>query len=156
MYHALFNSHLQYAILCWGSTSATNLQRLQIFQNRAIRNMMKAPRYFRLDNYFLNLRILKVKDLYNFEIAKFMHGHYNNLLPICFMTYFQEMGETHSYNTRSVNNRNYSSLICRTSRGQRSIKFYGPKIWNQTPVHMKNESKTKFKKLYKEFILSQY
>ena len=30
MYHALFNSRLQYAILCWGSASSTNLHRLQV------------------------------------------------------------------------------------------------------------------------------
>ena len=52
VYHALFNSHLQYATLCWGTTNCTNLDRLQVLQNRAIRNMFKAPRYFRLDNYY--------------------------------------------------------------------------------------------------------
>ena len=91
MYHALFNSHLQYAILCWGSTFVTNLHRLQVLQNRAIRNMMKAPRYFRLDNYYLNLRILKVCDLYNLEVAKFMHNHHNQLLPDCFSSFFTDV-----------------------------------------------------------------
>ena len=137
--------------MCWGSTSVTNLQRLQILQNRAIRNMMKAPRFFRLDNYFLNLRILKVHDLYNFEIAKFMHAHYNSLLPERFSIYFQERSQSHNYNTRSSSNRNYSTLIWRTSRDQRSIKFYGPKIWNQTPLHIKLESKIKFKKIVQRF-----
>ena len=59
-FHALFNSHLQYAILCWGTTTQSNLYRLQVFQNRAVRNMFKAPRFFRLDDYFLNYKFLKV------------------------------------------------------------------------------------------------
>ena len=49
-------------------------------QNKAIRNMNKAPRYYRLDNYYLNQRILKVQDLYELEIAKFMHAHFHNNL----------------------------------------------------------------------------
>ena len=76
MYHALFNSKLQYGILCWGSASTTNLNQLQVLQNRAIRNLTKAPRYYRLDNYYLNLRILKVQNLYDLEVAKFMNDHY--------------------------------------------------------------------------------
>ena len=58
MYHALFNSKLQYAILCWGSASATSISKIQTLQNKAIRNMNKAPRFYRLDNYYLNQRIL--------------------------------------------------------------------------------------------------
>ena len=119
MYHALFNSHLQYGILCWGSTSVTNLNRLQVLQNRAIRNIMKAPRYFCLDNYYLNLRILKVHDLYKLEIAKFMHGHHNNLLPDIFSSFFQASGANHSHYTRSAENINYNIQHCRPARGQK-------------------------------------
>jgi len=52
MYHALFNSKLQYAILCWGSAPATSISKIQTLQNKAIRNMNKAPRFYRLDNYY--------------------------------------------------------------------------------------------------------
>ena len=156
MYHALFNSHLQYAILCWGSSSATNLNILQVLQNRAIRNMMKAPRYFRLDNYFLNLRILKVSDLFQLEIAKFMHCHHNNTLPECFSTFFRESGSIHTYNTRFSSGINYDTIMCRTSRGQRSIRFNGPKIWNEIPLSIKESSKDIFKRDYKLHILSTY
>ena len=46
VYHALFKSHLQYGILCWGSGDAIYLNRIQVLQNRAIRNISKAPRFF--------------------------------------------------------------------------------------------------------------
>ena len=156
MYHALFNSHLQYAILCWGSTTSTNLNRLQIIQNRVIRNMTRSPRFFRLDNHFLNLRILKVHDLYNLEVAKFMHSHFHSTLPTCFSTFFQEISESHNYNTRSKSCRNYTTINCRSSRGQRSIKYKGPKIWNDVPTSCKSLSKYCFKKQYKELIFSRY
>ena len=154
MYHALFNSKLQYAILCWGSTSSQNLYRLQVLQNRAIRNMNKAPRYYRLDNYYLNQRILKVHDLFNFEVAKFMHGHYNNYLPICFCSYFIQTQTVHVYNTRNAAARNYNLGRFRSSRGQKSIQYYGPKIWNEIPTDKKNISTAEFKKFYKNWTLS--
>ena len=88
VYHALFNSHLQYAILCWGNANSTYLDRIQVLQNRAIKFIARAPRYYRLDNYYLNYRILKVKDLYDLELYKFMHGHFNNRVPCIFRNFF--------------------------------------------------------------------
>ena len=156
MYHALFNSHLQYAILCWGSTSMTSLNRIQVLQNRAIRNMMKSPRFFRLDNHYLNLRILKVQDLYKLEVAKFMHSHFHGVLPNCFTSFFREIGNSNQHDTRSARSRNYGLLSCRTTRGQRSIRCYGPKIWNDISLINKNLPKVSFKKHYKNLILSNY
>ena len=115
-------------------------------QNRAIRNMMKAPRFFRLDNYYLNLRILKVKNLYDLEIAKFMHSHFNNTLPECFANFFRERSIDHSHFTRSSTNIMYETTFYRTARGQRSIRFYGPKIWNEIPASKKNSFKTVLQK----------
>ena len=137
MYHSLFNSKLQYAILCWGSASTTKISKLQVLQNKAIRNMNKAPRYFRLDNYYLNHRILKVKDLYDLEIAKFMHGHSQGTLPICFYSFFIESRNLHNYNTRATANSNYNISNFTTNWGKRSIQCYGPKIWNELPNEIK-------------------
>ena len=156
MYHSLFNSKLQYAILCWGSASATKISKLQVLQNKAIRNMNKAPRYYRLDNFYLNQRILKVHDLYNLEVAKFMHSHFHGLLPICFSTFFVEIRYLHRYNTRHSSLRNYNVTNFRTSKGQKSIQFLGPKIWNSVPYDMRNLSKINFKIRMKNHILSQF
>ena len=153
VYHALFNSHLQYGILCWGSTNVSNLNRLQILQNRAIRNISKAPRFYRLDNYYLNYRILKVHDLYDLEISKFIHGHYNEKLPSCFNTFFQL---ANNRSTRNTANKAYYVPYYRSTRGQRSIRFYGPKIWNKLPVSFHDLNKNNFKKEHKNLILSKY
>ena len=153
VYHALFNSHLHYGILCWGSTSKSNLSRLQVLQNRAIRNIAKAPRFYRLDNYYLNYRILKVQDLYDLEIAKFMHGHYNKNIPQCFNTFFHLASNR---STRNTENHNYYIPYYRSARGQSSIRYHGPKIWNKLPASHQDITKFKFKKQCKNLILSKY
>ena len=156
VYHALFNSHLQYAILCWGNATATLINRLQVLQNRAIRNMFKIPRYSRLNNYYLNYRILKVDDLFDLEVGKFLHAHSKNCLPNCFSDFFQEIASVHQYNTRASSNRNYNTISCRSSRGQKSIKYYGPKIWNDIPNSCRDLPKIAFKKQFKNIIFSKF
>ena len=153
VYHALFNSHLQYGILCWGSTYESNLNRLQVLQNRAIRNISRAPRFYRLANYYLNYRILKVHDLYDLEISKFMHSHYNENVPSCFNSFFQLASNR---STRNATNHKYSLPRYRSARGQRSVRFYGPKVWNKLPTTYHNSTKVQFKKQCKNLILSKY
>ena len=154
VYYALFNSHLQYAMLCWGATTSTNIDRLQIIQNRVIRNMTKSPHFFRLDNHYLNLRILKVQELHKLEVLKFMHSHFNRNLPDYFRTFFELI--THAHRTRGIEHGNYVIENCRTSLGQRSIKFIGPKLWNDTTPDCRQLNKLKFKKHVKTTILANY
>ena len=163
VYHALFNSHLQYGILCWGNINATTWRRIEVLQNKAIRYISRAPRRYRLDNYYLNYRILKARELYDLETAKFMHGHFSENLPRCFRTFFHfEENPVTRYSVRLNSERinsectKYAMPIYRTSRGQRSIRYHGPKIWNKLPVSFHNLSKIQFKKKYKNLILSKY
>ena len=118
--------------------------------------MNKAPRYYRLDNYYLNQRILKVQDLYNLEVVKFMHVHSQGLLPICFTSFFVETRHLHGYHTRHSYLRNYNITHFKTNKGQKSIQFLGPKLWNDVPNDMRNLSKVNFKIKMKNLILSRY
>ena len=75
VYQSLVASHLSYALCAWGKAGITTLQPLRVLQNRAIRFISRAPRYRRLDNDYLNLRILKLDALYEFSVSKFMHQY---------------------------------------------------------------------------------
>ena len=157
VYHALFNSHLQYGILCWGNTIKDNLGRIQVLQNRAIRNMTRAPRLYRLDNYYLNYRILKVKEMYHLEISKFMHGHYKQYLPCIFNHYFHFSRNRPIRDSHNIyDNSCYYEPKFRTARGQRSIRYYGPNLWNKLPNAFHYYSKIEMKKHCKNRILAKY
>ena len=73
-----------------------------------------------------------------------------------FTSFFQERRFTHNYNTHSSTRQNDSLTAYKTRRGQRSIKYYGPKIWNDIPTSSRNLSKYQFKKFYKDLTLSNY
>ena len=77
-------------------------------------------------------------------------------LTVFFSDFFQEIGSVHQYNTRASNNRNYNTISCRSSRGQKSIKYYGPKIWNDIPNSCRDLPKIAFKKQFKNIIFSKY
>ena len=79
----------------------------------------------------------------------------NKKLPSNFDGYFQEAGEHHNYNLRSSNQQNYQQSRVRTSYGQRKIQNDGAKIWNETPIAIKECKNLKnFSGLYKAFLLN--
>ena len=72
VYYNLIHSYLQYCISSWGLASTSTLAPLKILHKRAIRIMMFAKRQTPSSPLFYSLNILKIEDLFKFEIAKFI------------------------------------------------------------------------------------
>ena len=158
VYNALVGSHLTYALISWGSTSQTNLQPLRVLQNRAIRHISRAPRFRRLDVDFLNLRILKLDDLYKLALSKFMYQYHYNKLPDYFRNFFPVQQISHNYQTRHRLNSSTDPcpIECNKVSMQRSIRFSGPKIWSEIPNHLREMRISIFKKEITNIILAKY
>ena len=76
-------------------------------------------------------------------------------LPICFNVYFVLPSKVHSYSTRFVTGDSHSLTRFNKSNSQRSIRYQGPKIWNELPADIKNiaqKNKHVFIKKIKEFL----
>ena len=93
LYHSLVYPHLQYGILTWGSTNNTVLHPLQVLQNRLIKIICRVGKLDHITNNSLyhKLSILKIKDIYHFEMAKFMYSYHNHKLPKLFNNYFKSI-----------------------------------------------------------------
>ena len=148
-------SHLNYALITWGAANKTILQPLRVLQNRAIRFIARAPRYRRLDNDFLNLRILKLDDLYQLSIYKFMHQKHSNKLPNYFSNFFEQNQATR-YNLRQNPLANLRPFTCKKKFMERSLRFIGPKLWTNVSLAQRELSFSKFKKLFKNNLLAKY
>ena len=120
----------------------SNLNRIQVLQNRAIRNISKGARLHRLDNYCLIYRILKLCDLHDLEMSKFMHGHYTDTYHAV-LIFFQLANNR--CNRNNAANRKHCIPYFRSTRGQRSIIHFRPKIWNQRPMTFHEFTKSNFK-----------
>ena len=102
--YSLVQSHLLCGILTWGSENTTTLKPLLTIQNKIVRLMCKVDRTSHVTNNSLykRLSILKIKDLYKVELAKFFHSYQRNRLPQIFQDHFQPVKSLHKHFTRNL------------------------------------------------------
>ena len=84
------------------------------------------------------MSILKVKNIYEFEIAKFMYSFYHGLLPENFSNYFKSANTQHSYNIRTVASDGYYLERVNTKSGLLSCIYEGVKVWNKKAKNLRN------------------
>lgn len=150
VYDSLIKSHKCYALINWGSAGVTALNPLKVLQNRAIRFITRSGRYQRLDLDYINLRILKLEDIYQHSLGKFMYQYYRNCLP----SYYDNFFNVHNFDPRLRPRQR--SIHCRKSSMKKSIRFTGPILWSSLPLPLKNESKVNFKRKLSNFLLAKY
>ena len=87
-----------------------------------------------------------------------MHHYYHNKLPDYFFEFFAVAKVTHRYETRSrLNpNTNFRPIDCNKVSMQRSIRFTGPKTWEEIPLRIRELRISVFKKEITNRILANY
>ena len=78
-----------------------------------------------------------------------MHKLISNDLPPPFDAIF-EPAPIAKYNLR--NNENLKLSMIRLASTERTIRWMGPKIWNQIPSDIKKKKYNTFKKLYSDYL----
>ena len=134
-----------YCNLVWGSTYVTHLEPLFKLQKKAVRLIHNSDYLSHTNNLFLNSKLLKLEDIYNYQLGIFM---FKNEISVNFE-------RQHSYNTRNRNE--LLPQFNRLSLGQHSVFYRGPKFWNEIPIRIKNcTSIQAFKYHLKLYLLSKY
>jgi len=136
VYFALFHSYLTYSILDWGRANKTTFPPLIILQNKAVRTL----EYNKTKTTILysKHKIVERPDLFQQSVVKFMHSFYNGGLPNHYDNYFAEIASVHKYQTRLASLQKYHLPRMKTSLGQLSLKYIGPKIWSNIPEKLKS------------------
>ena len=73
LYFALMHPIISYGIIIWGDTYPTYLQKLQTLQNEALRVITGSHYQAEANLIYRHLEVLKMKDFYKFEVAKFVY-----------------------------------------------------------------------------------
>ena len=136
LYHSTVSQSLRYGLASWGSAKTTALTKLSNLQNKIVRYITSSSRFTNVDDKYQSLDILKLKDLYFLEIAKFMHKSYYKVLPMSFDEYFRCID--HHHYTRAKGRNDLSLPRPRTELGKSSVKFTGVKVWDSLTTDMKN------------------
>ena len=154
LYMSSIQSHLTYGLMLWGSMAqAKDLQRLFKAQKKSLRLIDNASYNSSTDPIFKKYDILKLEDLIQLELSKFMYKFVRKTLPSPLLNLFQTNNQVHNYNTRGANNartQHHTSSIY-----HKSFLAQGPQSWSLLPNVVKNSNtlSTFSKKLKKNKIL---
>ena len=155
LYGTLINSYIYYGILAWGNSTSFLLERILNIQKRAIRIVNQKPFLAHTNELFLSNKVFKISDLFLFNVGIFMYKLSTNDLPGVFSTLFVRNEYFHSYPTRQSHS--YHLPRTRTVFAQKTIKYNGPKFWNELPSEViTSPSLHVFKNKLKCFLLQKY
>ena len=84
LYYSMIHPYLLYGILAWGNIKPSSIKRTVILQKRAMRYISKTSYNSHTEPLFKKMEILKLNDLYDYQVILFMHTYVNNQLPISF------------------------------------------------------------------------
>ena len=104
LYSTLILPYYQYCNMVWACNYSSNLNKLSVYQKRAIRIISAAAFRTLAADLFKGHRQLTLVDINKLQIAIFVFKSLNILLPSVFMDYFKCNSELHLHFTRSANN----------------------------------------------------
>ena len=132
LYNSLILPYVSYCIHVWGRAYDTHLKHVLVLQNKAVRVIAGVPPRTNVDHFYLELDILPVRKIFVYTISIFMYKYMNGMLPELFLDMFTSINDIHNYDTRQATNKNLRVSFKSTSRGQQSITYIGPDVWNFT------------------------
>ena len=146
-----FYSNFNYCLLVWMFSHAKSLKKVEALQKRALR--------FLYDNYNSPLEeILKKSGKVCMEVNRLRYlcieicKSINNI-NLCFLKQIFQLRETN----RTVRNQYKLNLsvpkVNQVSYGEKSLRFYGHKIWNSLPFHVKTNENLKITLLKTAMVL---
>lgn len=145
IYFAFINSHISYGLAMYGCTSHENLNKLLVFQKKAIRIILGLSWSDTVKQHFPELGFFTVFSLYIFELILIIK---QNLAAL------PKLGQNHNYNTRGKNEIAFVKHKLRYF--EKKPTYSGIKFYLNLPLDIKEiENFNGFKKQLKKYLLSK-
>ena len=145
LYSTLLVPHLMYGIEIWYGILKSNDERLFKLQKKSIRAINCLPYAAHTNEYFKNMNLLKIEDLYKQRVMLYMFKSDN----------FSTNESIHNYSTRNANN--IAVPFFNRSKTQNTIFYRGIIFWNNLPENMKIiRREDKFKYEVKTMLIDEY
>ena len=125
LYYSFACSCISYGITAWGTAPDKYLKEIETKLNNKVRTITWNEKFSRVTQLFKNLKPLKLRDVYNLELAKFMHQIYNNKTPFLFQDKFTKLEKIHSHKTRKPSSSNVFLPRVSKNAGQKKLRFRG-------------------------------
>ena len=153
LYYSLVYPYLDYGLALWGSTHSTIVNSVFIKQKKAIQIVARATCNEHSSPLFKQLNILKLYDLYQVQVAKYMFSMTKGTLPLAHHITLNT--DIHTHDTRNKNNPHIAQR--RTVIAYKNLRHKGPAIWYSIPseIRIKNTFKS-FNNNLKKYFINNY
>ena len=156
LYYALIHSHLSYGTIAWGTADKQYINSSMTLQKRAMRILHNTPYNGHTDPLFKTSKILKLPDVYEYQMVLFMQDYMSGILPDSFEGIFtlnrdlpnaRQTRQSHLYHIPRCN-----------KRFSRRLPLYSlPCIWNKHALHFPiNPSRYQVKRIFKSKAMESY
>ena len=139
LYNSLFSPFLQYGIVVWGLTYESYINSVFLLQKRTVRAILFGHFTSPSSPIFLDLKILRLHDLFQLKLLSFVYDSVNKISPACFHSFFPLADFVHQYGTRQVTKN--CIFVCQKNTlqyGLRSVHYHWAKCWNNIPVEIRS------------------
>ena len=156
IYYTMVYSRLKYGSIITGQTSQSNLDKIQILQNKLLKVLSCKCYRFPTHRLHEELSILMFEDTVKQETLSFMYNYIHGNLPKVFKNYFQHRFELTEMITEP-RKRRFIIPINKFDVGKSTIQTVGAKLFNDHAQLLKLErSINTYRKYIKKTFLSQY
>ena len=129
------------------------LKRILLLQKKIVRIISGSAFDAHTEPIFKQIKILKLCDIFLFQVGKIMFLFKKRRLPIAFNNLFMIRSQLYSYNTR--NSSSFYTFSCRTNIRQFAIRTQGPRLFNSLSSEICNAANISlFKSKLKTFLLN--
>ena len=135
VYYAIFYSYLTYGCILWGLTVEENLKKIEVLQKKCLRIMTFSDINSHSNPLFLNLGLLKVRDIIKLQQLTLVYDYFGGSIPQDLQNLFSTNTDIDITNLR-LRSANKGLLhipaIKTVTYGNKSIKYHCSKLWNET------------------------
>lgn len=131
----------------------TQLNKLQIAQNRAMRVILQCNRFTKVEHMLQALQFMSVRQRLCYNVGVFIFKIINNMASVALNNKIEIVGMECGRQTRQAGN--LVVTFRRTRSAQKSLFYEGIKMYNSLPIEVKQCKKiVSFKRVLREYILN--
>ena len=156
LYYSLVYSRIQYGITAWATANKTSQEIIRVRLNKILRIILFRNLYTPTSQMYKELQVLKVEDIYQLELAKFMYQLHHSQLPKNFYHSFRKLNTIHQHETRLINSTTYYRPRINKLFSQKLFSHRGSKLWGNLESELKSMHWVSFKKAYKLKLINEY
>ena len=153
LYYAFIYSRIKYGIELYGSSSASNMNKVQVIQNKLLKMVLKLDRLMPTNDLHKNIKILKIDDIHKCNTLGLVNEMVSDRCPAIFRNYFEIKENSYDLRTRDQ----LTIPLTRLNLGQHAVRVKGASLWNKIDKSLLNY---RFKKTLKQhltkFCLNKY